>query len=84
NPALEALLVEPEPLLYSLNKRLPAPERLPATAMTFTCFELQPGLYAEVVCLKPGEPVVWIALHQLLSDEVLKLLPDMVVLSDAR
>ncbi len=84
NPALEALLANPEPLLYSLHKRLPVPERLPATAMTFTCFELQPGLYAEVLCLQPGEPVVWIALHQLLSDEVLKLLPDMVLLSDAR
>lgn len=84
NPAWNQAQPLPEALLSSLQRRLPNAGRLPATLMTFTCFELKPGLYADVLRLAAEPLVLWISLRQELRFEWFDLLPEMVLLTDAR
>ena len=84
NAACAKLLAEPQALLFSLQRRLPAAEKLPGTPMTFTCFELKPGLYAEVLRIETEPTLLWIGLREWLNQEVLQLLPDMALLLDTR
>ncbi|MGV3523920.1 MAG: PAS domain-containing sensor histidine kinase [Candidatus Sericytochromatia bacterium] len=82
NPAAQRLFPGSQGLIALLLPRLPA--QLPAPPVTLTCYELQPGLLVEVTALDAHSQVLLLSLYEGLSLDYLRLLPDLVILVNAR